>query len=136
MTTEIIKEHGKWIAVEDLNIRGMTRRGCNSRVLNRSVREQTWGEFTQQLAYKALSAGGQLVKVDPKNTTQMCSSCGKLPPMKLTLQDRLYVCEHCGHMQDRDLNASRNIAQRGSVLLSGGLPDVRALCGLSTHGTV
>jgi putative transposase len=29
----------------------------------------------------------------------------------MSLSDRVFVCEECGHTEDRDLNASKNIAE-------------------------
>lgn len=130
ITTAMVRHHGKWIAVEDLQIQNMTAAGgALKRGMTRSIMEQNWGIFTQQLAYKAESAGGKLVKVNPRNTTQQCSNCGGLPQVKLTLKDRYYYCVHCGHNEDRDINAAKNIAQRGiEALLSGGnFPDAQAL---------
>lgn len=44
-------------------------------------------------------------------TTQTCSNCGnvKIDDDKLILKDRIYCCKKCGHKQDRDENAARNI---------------------------
>ncbi len=121
ITTSIVRNHGKRVVVEDLLIGNMTAHGgSHKRGLNRSILEQNWGQFTQQLAYKAESAGGVLVKVDPKNTTQRCSACGALPQVKLTLADRWYYCAACGHSEDRDINASKNILLEGLRALSSG----------------
>lgn len=121
ITTSIVRNHGKRVVVEDLRIGNMTAHGgSHKRGLNRSILEQNWGQFTQQLAYKAESAGGVLVKVDPKNTTQRCSACGAFPQVKLTLADRWYYCTACGHSEDRDINASKNILLEGLRALSSG----------------
>ena len=121
ITTSIVRNHGKHIAVEDLKIQNMTAKGgSHKRGLNRSILEQNWGAFAQQLAYKAESAGGWLVKVNPKNTTQRCSACGSLPQTKLTLSDRWYSCATCGHSEDRDINASKNILLEGLTVLDSG----------------
>ncbi len=121
ITTSIVRHHGKRVVVEDLQIKNMTAHGgAHKRGLNRSILAQNWGQFTQQLAYKAESAGGVLVKVDPKNTTQRCSACGALPQVKLTLADRWYYCAACGHSEDRDINASKNILLEGLRTLSSG----------------
>ena len=44
--------------------------------INRSMLEQTWGEFAQLLTYKAEGAGMSLVRVDPAYTSLTCSRCG------------------------------------------------------------
>ena len=43
---------------------------------NRSMLEQTWGEFAQLLTYKAEGAGMSVVRVDPAYTSLTCSRCG------------------------------------------------------------
>ena len=121
LTTAIVRNHGTWLAVEDLQIKNMTKHGgAHKTGLNRAILEQNWATFTRQLEDKAERAGGKLVKVNPKNTTQQCSQCGALPREKLTLKDRIYYCHQCGHSEDRDLNAAKNIAQRGHRVLAVG----------------
>ena len=88
-------------------------KGQYKKSMNRNMLEQTWGRFYQLLTYKAENAGGWVKRVNPKNTTQRCSSCGELPEKKLTLRDRMYECKFCGHSMDRDLNASINILREG-----------------------
>ena len=43
---------------------------------NRTMLEQTWGEFAQILTYKAEGAGMSVVRVDPAYTSLTCSRCG------------------------------------------------------------
>lgn len=49
--------------------------------------------------------------IDPKNTSQMCSGCGKLPEVRKKLWDRIHKC-NCGTELDRDHNAARNILNK------------------------
>ncbi len=121
-TTDLVKRQ-RHFAVEDLKIKNMTAHGGNhKRGLNRSILEQQWGTFIQQLTYTAESAGGSVVKVNPRNTSKTCSGCGSVHE-SLTLKDRVFECEQCGLSLDRDLNAALNIRELGS---SGGkLPDMR-----------
>jgi putative transposase len=86
--------------------------------LRKSILDASWRQFTQCLENKAEEAGLRAIGVDPRNTTQMCSACGKLPTVKITLKDRVYNCEHCGHSQDRDLNAALNIEALGLSALT------------------
>ena len=138
ITTDIIRNHGKWVAVEDLQIKNMTAHGgAHKRGLNRSILEQNWGQFIQQLTYKAESAGGRLVKGNPNNTTQRCSACGSLPLERITLADRWYNCVVCGHSEDRDINASKNILLEGLPALSSGgkIPEAWVACKQLTAGS-
>ncbi len=95
------------IVVEDLNIKGLSRG-----MLAQSVADAGWGSFLAKLAYKAEEAGGQLVRVNPNGTSQVCSQCGCLPDVPKTLSDRVHSCSHCGLVIDRDVNAARNILNR------------------------
>lgn len=100
-----------FIAVEDLNIKGLARG-----MLAQSVNDAGWGSFLAKLAYKVEETGGQLVKVSPNNTSQVCSGCGSLPDVPKTLSDRVHFCPHCGLTLDRDVNAARNILRLGLSL--------------------
>ena len=110
ITTDLVKNQSNKFVLEDLDIQGMMK----WKNLNRSIMEQTWNKFKHQLTYKAENAGGWVKKVNPKNTTQRCSRCGHVPLTKLSLNDRIYVCEVCGFTLDRDLNAARNILSKGT----------------------
>jgi putative transposase len=82
----------------------------SARPTHRSIADVAWNQFVNQLSYKAEEAGGLVIKVNPKNTTKMCSACGKLTDKDLS--QREHVCS-CGYEEDRDLNASRNILRLG-----------------------
>jgi putative transposase len=49
--------------------------------------------------------------VPPHYSSQNCSNCGKV--VKKSLSVRTHICPHCGHTQDRDWNAARNILEKG-----------------------
>lgn len=93
------------IAVEDLNVKNMVRHPT----LARSISDAGWSKFLSLLAYKAEKAGGHLIRVDPRNTSQRCSGCQELVPKSLAV--RVHSCPHCGLVIDRDWNASLNILQ-------------------------
>ena len=108
ITTDLVRRYGL-IAVEKLDKKKMTRSGgARKRALNRSIMEQTWGRIISQLIYKAAWAG-ELLFVDPRNTSQRCSRCGAT--VKKGLSVRRHVCE-CGLDLDRDHNAAINILQK------------------------
>jgi len=95
------------VIVEDLKICNMVRNHC----LAKSISDAGWGRFIEMIAYKELQSGGELIKVNPANTSQLCSRCGKY--VKKSLSDRVHKCPTCGLEIDRDLNASRNILKIG-----------------------
>ncbi len=93
------------IAVEDLNILGLSR----SR-LAKSVNDASWGQLLSFLAYKVEETGSEIVSVDPRYTSQVCSNCGSI--VKKTLSVRVHKCPDCGFVADRDINAAINILNR------------------------
>ena len=116
-TSALVKDHSCRFVVEDLKIPNMVK----NHKLARSIVEQQWGYFVQCLAYKAESAGGWVIKVNPKNTTQQCSGCGSMPRDKIGLDQRMYHCYSCGMVLDRDINAAVNILHRGMTSDSAGI---------------
>ena len=106
MTTDLVKKTNCYY-VEDLCVQNM----MGNHHLARAIAEQRWSTFVHMLTYKAESAGGWVVKVDPKHTSQDCSRCGAR--VKKSLSDRLHVCPDCGLSIDRDWNAALNILNRG-----------------------
>jgi putative transposase len=102
---EIIRQYG-FIAMESLSINAMLR----NRRLARSISDVAWASFQNILSYKAESAGATVIGVDPKSTSQACSNCGQIVQKGLSV--RVHKCS-CGLVLDRDINAARNILQRG-----------------------
>jgi putative transposase len=93
------------IVVEDLNVTGM----ISNKRLARAVSDQGFGTARRMLGYKTQRNGGTLIVADrwyPSSKT--CSNCGSVKA-KLTLRDRIFACDACGHTQDRDVNAARNL---------------------------
>lgn len=106
-TTEIINRKPKFIALEDLNVKGMMK----NKHLAKAIQEQSFYEFKRVITYKALWNNIEIVDVPrfyPSSKT--CSECGSIKK-DLKLSDREYVCEECGCIIDRDLNASINLAK-------------------------
>jgi putative transposase len=76
--------------------------------LSKSLLDNGLGQFVQIVACKAAYAGRQVYKVNPQQTSQICSECGKKGPKK-DLSERVHICIHCGSVLDRDTNAAINI---------------------------
>ncbi len=92
-----------FIAVEDLNVKNMVK----NHYLAKSINDASWNKFIQMLSYKAVTCGGQLVKVNPRNTSKTCNECGVIVDMPLSKRE--FQCPECGFTCHRDLNASLNI---------------------------
>jgi putative transposase len=96
------------IFAENLNVKGIN--ASVLKTIRKSSIDAAWGQFLNLLSYKAAEAGRVFGKVDPAYTTQTCSECGERH--KLELSERTFECA-CGHRQDRDVNAARNILAVG-----------------------
>lgn len=107
-TKELLKKYDK-IAIEDFNSSIIAKLPKPSRKKYYNI---GLSDCIHMLEYKG---GDRIVKVNPKNTTQRCSKCGKLPSVKKGLKDRVYICEHCGNEMDRDLNAAVNIKDSAKI---------------------
>ncbi len=101
MSTHVARTYAL-IGLEDLNTKGMQALHC----LAQAVSDASFFEVKRQLLYKAEQYGGYVQLVDrwfPSSKT--CHSCGWVKE-DLTLADRVWVCEQCGIVHDRDLNAA------------------------------
>ncbi len=89
----------------------MTRKGKTQKKqkagLNRSMLDVGIGYLKDAIQYKLSEAEGVYVEVPTQKIkpTQRCNSCWELTPK--TLADRLHICSHCGHTEDRDVNAAQ-----------------------------
>lgn len=106
-TTHWLIDHYGTIVLEDLSLGFMIQNGNLSRVAH----DVSLGMFRTILDYKAMKAGVEIIAVNPKNTSQMCSHCGSMIQKDLSV--RLHHCFDCGLKIDRDLNAALNILELG-----------------------
>ena len=97
----------KIISVEKLQINNMVK----NHHLAKSINDVSWGSFIQMLSYKVERTSGQLIKVNPRNTSRTCSNCGTI--LDMPLSKRKFKCLSCGFVCHRDLNASININTAG-----------------------
>lgn len=87
--------------------------------LNRQARAVNfvWASFKRMLSYKALMHGGKMIEVSERYSSQICSACGEKPPSRpqgiADLGKRVWTCDNCGAVHDRDVNAARNILRVG-----------------------
>jgi putative transposase len=99
--------HHDFISVEDLEVKEMMKSAHNGK----NIADSSWSRFLHMLTYKAERAGGWVVRVEPRGTTDRCSRCGEVVEKPLWV--RVHRCPKCGLELDRDLNAARNILQDG-----------------------
>jgi putative transposase len=125
LTTELAKNHGL-VCVEDLKVSNMSRSakgtlaqpGRNVRAksgLNRRILDQGWGEMRRQLAYKLGWNGGMLKAVPAAYTSRRCSACQHVDKGSRISQSA-FCCTACGHAQNADVNAAKNILAIGYAM--------------------
>jgi putative transposase len=110
LTTTLTREYGV-IGVETLAVKNLMA----SHRLARHIADVGWGSILNQLKYKTSWAGSTLVAAGrfyPSSKT--CSECGTVKA-KLSLSERVFACEACGHERDRDLNAALNLARMAQL---------------------
>ncbi|MBM3241946.1 IS200/IS605 family element transposase accessory protein TnpB [Candidatus Poribacteria bacterium] len=97
------------IVVEELSTGNMVK----NHHMAKSISDAGWYSFFIILAAKAEEAGREVVKVDPKFTSQVCSSCGVIAEKRLS--ERWHSCE-CGCSLHRDVNAAINILKKANCV--------------------
>ena len=113
ITSEIISRKPMFIALEDLNVKGMMK----NRHLAKAIQEQSFYEFKRIISYKANWNNIKIIEVPrfyPSSKT--CSECGFIKK-DLKLSDREWVCTECGVIHDRDYNASVNLMKYGQSIV-------------------
>ena len=153
-------EENDIVAIEKLNLAGMSKKAkakvdphnpgeflpngqSAKKALNRKLRLSALAQFGELLQYKARLSGGQIIEVDPKNTSRRCPSCGHVAEENRESQ-AVFLCKKCGFSDNADHNAAINILDRAlrdhqeeiNEFWGGKHPSVRAYkpvsCGLTT----
>ena len=103
------------LVAENLRVSNMVK----NKHLSKSISDASWGTFFEWAGNIAERDGFHFHQVDPKNTSQTCSACGKKAPKKLSLSVRTFNCQFCGNSIDRDHNAALNILLRAACAHRG-----------------
>ena len=104
--SELIKKQPQYIAIEDLNVKGMMR----NKYLAKDIANCSFYTIKEHLIRKSKERNIIVRLVDrfyPSSKT--CSNCGSYKN-NLKLSQRVYHCSSCQVKIDRDFNASLNIA--------------------------
>jgi putative transposase len=115
LTTRLARTYGA-VVVETLCVAGMMR----NRRLSRALADAGMAELRRQLAYKAAWYGSRLVEADrflPSSKT--CSRCGAVKE-SLPLWERVFRCDACGLVMDRDENAACNLVALVATVAGSG----------------
>ncbi len=114
------KDTNRAIALEDLS--GIRENVTVSKAVRESIGKWAFRELRNFIEYKAKLLGVPVVLVDPQNTSRACSVCGYIDK-KNRKNQASFVCLECGHTENADFNAAKNIAFRAVV----NLPNVLCL---------
>ena len=112
--SELVKKQPQYIAIEDLNVKGMMR----NKYLAKDITNCSFYTIREHIIKKATERHIAIRIVDryyPSSKT--CSHCGSYKS-DLTLGQRVYHCDHCHNKIDRDFNASLNIAKTDRYVLA------------------
>lgn len=115
LSTQIVSEN-QVIILEDLSNKKLMSK--NYTFMNRELSDASFGMFIGMIMYKSEWYQRACIKIDSKNTSRMCNHCHHIND-ELTLDDRTWVCELCGSILDRDINAAKNILDKGLKILGG-----------------
>lgn len=112
--SDLVKKQPQYIAIEDLNIRGMMK----NKYLAKDIANCSFYTIRELLIRKAIERHIVVRLVDrfyPSSKT--CSNCGSCKE-NLRLNQRIYRCNDCQHSIDRDFNASINLANTDNYVLA------------------
>lgn len=104
---EIVEQKPSSVTIEDLNVKGMMK----NRHLSKAAAQQKFYEFRVKLTNKSKQNDIELRVADRwYASSKLCSCCGNIKK-DLKISDRVYVCDVCGLIIDRDLQASINLRE-------------------------
>ena len=103
LSRQICNEY-ETIVVEDINLQTMSKMNHG-----KVVGDQGFGMLRNMIAYK-----GNLIKVNPKNTSKTCHICGVVNP-KVKVGVNYWECPNCSAKHDRDINAALNILHKWNM---------------------
>ena len=112
--SELVKKQPQYIAIEDLNVKGMMR----NKHLAKDIANCSFYTIKEHLIRKAKERNIIVRLVDkfyPSSKT--CSNCGSYKK-DLKLSQRVFHCNNCQEKIDRDFNASLNIAKTDKYVLA------------------
>jgi len=105
--TSLLAKTKSAVVLEDLNVSGMLK----NHHLAQAIADVGLFEFRRQLTYKAQWYGCQVWLAERDYpSTKRCARGGQVKA-DMDLGQRRYVCDACGMLMDRDLNAAINLEQ-------------------------
>jgi len=112
--SELVKKQPQYIAIEDLNVKGMMK----NKYLARDIANCSFFTIREILIRKATERRIAVRLVDRfYPSSKNCSNCGSYKK-DLKLSQRVFCCNYCQEKIDRDFNASLNIAKTDKYVLA------------------
>lgn len=109
VTAEIVKRKPRVVVIETLNVAGMSK----NPKLSKHILDAGMSELHRQMKYKSEWAGIEVKKADPFfPSSRVCNTCGVVAPKFVS---ETFTCAECGHTEDRDIHAARNLAALANV---------------------
>jgi putative transposase len=124
------KQSNSALAFEDLtNIRQSLNQQPRSKTERRRTNNWAFYQLRIFVDYKANIAGVPVVFVPPAYTSQTCSRCHHVHPVKgkSYRSNKSFKCGHCGFEHDADINAALNIAALGVSVNNPEVPGIACL---------
>lgn len=111
-TSKLVKTNARLVVMENLKVSNMMK----NRHLAKAIQQQGFYTFINQMKYKCAFNGIEFIQVPTfYPSSKICSCCGNIKK-NLKLSDRIYKCDKCGFVVDRDKNATYNLANYGLSL--------------------
>lgn len=94
------------ILIGDLSVKSIVKKNCN-KMMKRTLHQFQLYIFKERLQYKCKERGVEYREVNEYRTSKTCSCCGNI---KENLGgNKIYECEKCKVVLQRDINGARNI---------------------------
>lgn len=129
-TASLLTHENAVVVLEDLKIVNMTasargsvrepgRNVAQKAGLNRAILDKGWYMFELSLRNAARGTGTRIVKVPAAYTSVTCSRCRSVDPKSRKSQAQ-FRCTSCGHSENADVNAAKNILAAGLAVTACG----------------
>ena len=92
------------------HVRDKHYKGSGNRKLRKRVNHWAFREFAEILQTKLMEHNNVAVIINEWMSTRQCSECDS---KRTKINDRKFLCLNCGHKNDRDVNAAKNILKFG-----------------------
>lgn len=106
-STHLIENYDM-IFIEDLDVQSLIEK----KQLSKEISDVSWSKFFRMLEYKADWYGKEVVKIDRYYASSKTCTCG-VKNENLKLSDRVWTCQSCLSVNNRDELASQNILKEG-----------------------